>query len=461
MLKSRFIPYIVGGCIVAFLSVSYVGYRTYQNHVEFKAFVSNAHPFNRSIEGGHVHSSNDHTHGGEGLPVPLNSNQTGEAGQAGSGHEHGHHLTPSGEYVYEINGIPLYSDTPMSQEEIAVMEWVETGKMTPAVEEQLRLTEIMREQFKLDVIQRVVTPDGTLHQVIVPRDAQYAEGDAISRSELDPPILEDQKSWWAGTKLIIEGVDYYPPEEYYSIADPYEREEYFNKFTWAIGYGISMAEVEKKVAQGELDFSLSEDARKHVDQSLAIVERSKMLGPGAPPPLSDKPPVKVSFLPDEGEFALPGWMRKQELQALNVGRSIRRQMGGRTARILADGGEASGAIFDEGSLNGDASGASVRSDNPLSPSDLSGVVESTFTHRSKPGIETSNKAATPPTAENVETQLREQLSRFDKAQQLFDKAQQLIGRYGSEEGLRRFREMHPEAAAQFERKRRNTRRVAR
>jgi hypothetical protein len=452
MLKSRFIPYIVGGCIVAFLSVSYVGYRTYQNHVEFKAFVSNAHPFNRSIEGGHVHSSNDHTHGGEGLPVPLNSNQTGEAGQAGSGHEHGHHLTPSGEYVYEINGIPLYSDTPMSQEEIAVMEWVETGKMTPAVEEQLRLTEIMREQFKLDVIQRVVTPDGTLHQVIVPRDAQYAEGDAISRSELDPPILEDQKSWWAGTKLIIEGVDYYPPEEYYSIADPYEREEYFNKFTWAIGYGISMAEVEKKVAQGELDFSLSEDARKHVDQSLAMVERSEMLALGAPPPLSDKPPVKVSFLPDEGVFALPGWIRKEESQSLNVGRSI-----------LADGVEASGAIFDEGSLNGDASGASVRSDNPLSPSDLSGVVEPTFTHRSKPGIETSNKTVTPPTAENVETQLREQLSpeRFDKAQQLFDKAQQLIGRYGSEEGLRRFREMHPEAAAQFERKRRNTRRVAR
>jgi hypothetical protein len=445
MLKSRFIPYIVGGCIVAFLSVSYVGYRTYQNHVEFKAFVSNAHPFNRSIEGGHVHSSNDHTHGGEGLPVPLNSNQTGEAGQAGSGHEHGHHLTPSGEYVYEINGIPLYSDTPMSQEEIAVMEWVETGKMTPAVEEQLRLTEIMREQFKLDVIQRVVTPDGTLHQVIVPRDAQYAEGDAISRSELDPPILEDQKSWWAGTKLIIEGVDYYPPEEYYSIADPYEREEYFNKFTWAIGYGISMAEVEKKVAQGELDFSLSEDARKHVDQSLAMVERSEMLALGAPPPLSDKPPVKVSFLPDEGVFALPGWIRKEESQSLNVGRSI-----------LADGVEASGAIFDEGSLNGDASGASVRSDNPLSPSDLSGVVEPTFTHRSKPGIETSNKTVTPPTAENVETQLREQLS-----PERFDKAQQLIGRYGSEEGLRRFREMHPEAAAQFERKRRNTRRVAR
>ena len=32
----------------------------------------------------------------------------------------------------------------------------------------------------------------------------------------------------------------------------------------------------------------------------------------------------------------------------------------------------------------------------------------------------------------------------------FDKAQQLIDQYGIEEGLRRFREMDPEAAQQFE-----------
>ena len=38
----------------------------------------------------------------------------------------------------------------------------------------------------------------------------------------------------------------------------------------------------------------------------------------------------------------------------------------------------------------------------------------------------------------------------------FSKAQQLIDQYGSEKGLRRFREMDPEAARQFEQGRRPT-----
>ena len=40
MLKRRLIPYIVGAFIVVSLSISYVGYRTYQNHGEFKRFIS-------------------------------------------------------------------------------------------------------------------------------------------------------------------------------------------------------------------------------------------------------------------------------------------------------------------------------------------------------------------------------------------------------------------------------------
>ena len=54
-----------------------------------------------------------------------------------------------------------------------------------------------------------------------------------------------------------------------------------------------------------------------------------------------------------------------------------------------------------------------------------------------------------PTTESVEAKLRERLSpdRFDKAQQLMDQ-------YGSEEGIRRLREMDPDAAQQFERERR-------
>ena len=57
----------------------------------------------------------------------------------------------------------------------------------------------------------------------------------------------------------------------------------------------------------------------------------------------------------------------------------------------------------------------------------------------------------PPNTESVETQLREPLS-----PERFEKAQQLIDQYGTEEGLRRFREMDPEAARQFEQERRPT-----
>ena len=54
-----------------------------------------------------------------------------------------------------------------------------------------------------------------------------------------------------------------------------------------------------------------------------------------------------------------------------------------------------------------------------------------------------------PTSESIETELSEQLS-----PERFDKAQQLINQYGTEEGLRRFREMDPKAARQFEWERR-------
>lgn len=51
----------------------------------------------------------------------------------------------------------------------------------------------------------------------------------------------------------------------------------------------------------------------------------------------------------------------------------------------------------------------------------------------------------PPTGESIEMQLKEQLP-----PERFDKAQRLIDQYGTEEGLRRFREMDPEEARQFE-----------
>ena len=402
MLKRRFIPYIVGGCIVALISLSYVGYRAYQNHVEFQAFVSDAQAFNHSVGEEHVHSSKDHTHHGEDLPVGLNTKQIGEFG-----HEHDHHLTPSGEYVYEINGVPHYSNVPLSQEHIELIEWRETGKTTPYVEGYLK--SLAENSFhKYQVVQRIVTPDGQIHQVIVPREHQYEEGDAILRSELDPLILAmaERRNW--ETLIEVNGVEYSMPEEYYIIEDRYERELYKRKFITAKELGGSMAEVEKQIAAGNLDVSLSEAQKRFVDQQEAERERIGMLAPVAPP-MSDKIPVKVSFLQDEDKEAIPipGWMRKRVRHA----RAVKFAPPYLEDRSVAPPFSAGGGGFE------DIGGPTAHSEVPS-------------------------------VGESIETPGWEGLSPARRAQ-----AEQFLYQYGTEVGLRRLGEVDPEAAQQFEQER--------
>ncbi len=435
MLKHRSSPYIVGTvgiCIVSLLIVSC--YRAYQNHVEFKAFMSNAQTFNRSIEGQHSHSSHDHTHHSEEATVDSDSEKTGPGGQTDSGHEHPYQVgrTSDGDYAYNIAGHLYASKEPMSQNLIEIHEWIQTGKITPAVEEAMRtVEEDRREMSQEKVVQTVVTPDGKLHQVIVPPWMLYEEEDAILQSELDPPEIEQAalaQMPWMENKVEIDGIWHSPPEEYYSIEDPYERRAYFNKFTWSIQYDVSMDEVERQIAAGDMPSPLSESEKRRVDEMQSMIERIKMLAPSAVP-LSDKPPVKVRFLPDEGEDALPGWMRK--------GNSNSPSKGGKVASETDSGSE--------GSISHDINAALDRTDVPVSPSDPSDMVKTTPSRQSEVGAEASNKTPTPPTAESIETQLREQLS-----PEGFDKVQQLIDQYGQEEGLRRLRETDPDTARQFE-----------
>ena len=60
----------------------------------------------------------------------------------------------------------------------------------------------------------------------------------------------------------------------------------------------------------------------------------------------------------------------------------------------------------------------------------------------------SSVSSKPPTASNPETE-----SRYGLSPERLDKVQQLIDQYGPEEGIRRLREIDPEAARQFERAR--------
>ena len=404
MLKHRFVPYMVAVGIVAFFSLSYVGYRAYQKHVQFQTSVSDTQTFDRSIGEGHGHSSKDHIPHGRDLPVGLNAKQIEES-------EHEHHLTSSGEYVYEINGVPHYSNVPLSQEHLELIEWRKTGKTTSYVEGYLKSI-AENSSHKYQVVQRIVTPDGQIHQVIVPRDHQYEESDAILRSELDPPVLamSKQRNW--EVSIEVSGVEYSMPEEYYIIEDRYERELYARKFTTAKELGVSVAEVEKQIAAGKIDLSLSEAQKRFVDQREAERERIGMLAPIVPP-MSDKPPVKVSFLPDEGEdvIPMPGWMRKRETntQAAGIPPYIEKQEN-----------------FPAHST------VSPMTDEPSYPVDTVHVP--------------ADAQHVPP--ESIETPGGERLSPTRRAQ-----AEQFLYRYGTEEGLRRLKEVDPDAARQFERQR--------
>ena len=180
------------------------------------------------------------------------------------------------------------------------------------------------------------------------------------------------------------------------------------------------------IAAGKLDLSLSETEKEMIDLQQAILERNRPFSPGSAP-LSDKPPVKVSFLPDGDD--MPGWKRKYNPRT-------------GSSEVVSNGDYSATDPFSEGSINADASGAPVRSDSPPSPSDLPDMVEST---PSPPSVEHLEKQLTP---QGIEAEL-EGLSTNSVS-----KAQQLIDQYGTEEGLRRLREMNPEAARQFERERR-------
>ena len=431
MLKHRFMPYIVGGCVVVLLGVAYLSYVSYKADQNHKEWVAEMTAFQRSIEGRHDHSSHPHIHHGE---------KESTAARTGTPEHEGDNpafagMTPDGDYSYDIAGLHYISEKPMSQKSIEIQRYLITGEMTPNVEAAMRDAQTARDMyFEGKVIQTVLGPDSQRYQVLVPRDRQYEEGDTILESETNNPLFEmaapTEKPGLNYRLITEEGEVHYLPAEYFAIEDPYEQEEYFKKFDQSIQLGTSIAGIEKMIAAGKLDLSLSETEKEMIDQQYAILERNRAFSLGSAP-RSDKPPVKVSFLPDDGPHALPGWARKLEGN---------RPPGSNEA--VSDGDYSATDAFSEGSINEDASGAPVRSNVPVSPSDLPDMIKP----QSPQSVADIEKTLTP---QGIEAELSQGVSSDS-----FDKAQQLIDQYGAEEGLRRLREMDPEAARQFERERR-------
>lgn len=322
---------------------------------------------------------------------------------------------------------------PMSREDLQHMEWMVYGKLTPYIEKEIKRAELLRQQNEGKVLQQVITPDGKLGTVAVDKDDQYKDGDAILRSDLitrSHPwgFSEDQVNEKRSEefKFIKDGVEYTMPDEYFTL-DEYERDEYFKKFRLTLDYGISMDEVEAKIAAGELDASLTDAEKKQIEARLsieaAILEEEKhragLLDPlGPKPTLSDLPPVNVTFKP-EAEYGHTLPESRSQIDDDGFWESV-----------LADVETASDESIDE------------QLPTPIAVSEL--PISTPRVNRD-PDVENSvPMAEVPPmpenlTPESVKAQLKERFSPEE-----FSKAQQLLEKYGAEEGLRRFRERPPE-----------------
>ena len=339
MLKHRFFPYIIAACVLVILAVSFVAARAYIGKNQVKVAAETLAMEKRILESEtpHEHTHN-HTNAYGRYDPTLIEKRILES-------ETPHVITlshVSGEYDQNRWYTQVAQGNQENQDEflLELSEWVETGELTPLVEDYLKMLEIWRQQsdnaIVTDVIQRIVTPDGTLHQVVVPKRQQYEEGDAILKSEIvdeeylrtyyrskeaNPPVPVTEYDLKVGPVIMPSGETYPMPDEYYEIEDLYEREEYANKFGASLELGISMDEIEQKIASGELDMSLSESQKRMVDEREAMNERALLTHQLSVlpkrPPLSDKPPVKVSFLPDEGQGAKRGWVRKAQRKSYN------------------------------------------------------------------------------------------------------------------------------------------------
>lgn len=456
MLKHRFFPYIITACVLVILAVSLIGARVYIRQMEVKAATEALARILESEtphEHTHNHTNHNHTnaHGEYDLTLIEKTILESE-----TPHEHTLFYVPR---EYDQNRwytqVMQGNQGNQSEFQLEFEEWLDTGKLTPLVEDYFKMFEIWRQQIDnaivTDVIQRIVTPDGTLHQVVVPKHQQYEEGDAILKSEIvDEEYLRkhyrsegetDQEiPPQKGPTVVVNNVTYPMPDEYYEIEDPYEQTEYINKFVAALELGISMDEVEQKVASGEIIVSFSESEKRMVDEREAQNERgllsyqiSRSVLPKKPP-LSDKPPVKVSFLPDEGEGAKRGWVRKAQRKQDKLGDVAQPQISEYESRI------------------DDTRRPNHRSVSPELPSEQPGGQRIT---PSKPAMEDFLTSS----PESLETLIEAQISPEERMKALFgeklsperkEKSPPFLTQDGPEEELRRLREAGSEGAKQRE-----------
>ena len=397
MFKRRFIPYVVAGLVVL-VAVGYLSHQEYLIHQSHKTFMADADRFERF--------------------VPVKHDPTDPS--------------VSDDYVYEVNGKVVFAEQPLTQAEIAVSQWIHAGKLTPIVEELIAEAQKECDELKDMEMQRVMTPDGKIHHVLVPENAPYEEGDTLYADELDPQFVTSpdavNRLMYFSAIVDMDGTEHVPPDAYFEIDDKYERVAYWKKFEYSVDNEVSIAAVEAQVASGELDLSLSDQERAQADELETLAMRSMMLAPPTVP-VSDAEPVSVQVEVYESEDTESGH--------LPHGDTDREEM-----RYAFDEADAPGGESVLSAVGSDVPMPDTPGHVPLSPSDLPDMIKP----QSPQSVADLENQLTPA---GIEAELTEGLSTNPA-----DKAQQFIDQYGTEEGLRRLRESDPDAARRFEQGRR-------
>ena len=358
MLNRRFTPYLVIAGLIALLSVCYVGYREYQKHTEFEAFMSKVQ-----------------------ATLDNDANPPEQTETRSKGTDTGASVSTARHRI-DASVPPIQVGIMSKENEETAFEPIDWSEVSPELRAKW-------EHFDPGpmTLQRIQTPNGNVHFIELPAGIDY--------SEVDITVSEDMASTptFPPTGSFDDVVSVKKPD----IPEGEDVEAYLYKMRWASFLGVSVEEVGKQIERG------------HLPPRPSITERTPVI-----------------------EFPINELIGDDNRSGSVVSVDEARRSGEYRAE----------APVSDGELSEDTQRAPVPADVPRSPSNLSGVLESSH-HSITSGEKT--KTPTPPTAESIETQLREQLS-----PKRFNQVQQLIKQYGTEEGLRRLREMDPEAARRFE-----------
>ena len=364
-------------CAVALLFLFALGYHFYNNHIEFRDFMSGHLEFQKTfLDAEESQNSRDN-------PDSVTNGSTASREPPWS--------------TYNKRQWEMYWS---SHSKPVKVRYAETGRPD---DEGVKTASTPRMVYKKDLIPQLVeTPDGQVRKMYWIE--KLKPGQAVPPPEAWPIMLQ----------VTVDGVTYDVPEGETS-------DSYIDKIRLSTMYDISLEDVARLIEAGMIPSSPMEAQYDPLlskrEDSRPLEARSKVL-PWGPPPKSE-----IIYLDKNEKRQL------QDMEALSGGETE----GGSSGEIDTVGD----SVSEQSSLADDFDNSFP---DDLLPSDTESYE---FDKPNLPQSVADLKKQLMPAG--IEAELSE-----GRGADSFDKAQQLIDQYGTEEGLRRLREMDPDAARRFE-----------